>query len=165
RRDRIRLAVRPFRIDVDETHLHGGKRILQLALAAVAFVPQPRPLRTPVEFFGLPDVGATAAETERLEAHRLQRDVTRENHKIGPGDFPAVFLLIGHSSRRALSRFALSGQLLSGAKRCWPAPAPPRPSAMRYVPAACHAMRIISPPISCRPPFAHPHRCPQKPPF
>ena len=31
------------------------------------------------------------------------------------------FCLIGHSSRRALSRLALSGQLLSGAKRCWPA--------------------------------------------
>ena len=93
RRDRIRLAVRPFRIDVDQPHLDGGKRILQLAFAAVAFIPQPRPLGTPVELFGLPDIGATAAETERLEAHRLQRDVSRENHKIGPGDFPAVFLL------------------------------------------------------------------------
>src|SRR5215472_2424070 len=35
------------------------------------------------------------------------------------------FRLIGHSKRRALSRLALSGQLLSGAKRCCPAPAPP----------------------------------------
>jgi hypothetical protein len=41
---------------------------------------------------------------------------------------------------------ALSGHELSGAKRCWPAPAPPRPSVMRYVPALCQAMRIISPP-------------------
>ncbi len=45
--------------------------------------------------------------------------------------FRPYFCLIGHSNRRALSRFVLSGQLLSGAKRCWPAPAPPRPSAMR----------------------------------
>ena len=45
--------------------------------------------------------------------------------------FRPYFCLIGHSSRRALSRFTLSGQLLSGAKRCWPAPAPPRPSPMR----------------------------------
>ena len=30
------------------------------------------------------------------------------------------FCLTGHSSRRALSRLALSGQLLSGAKRCAP---------------------------------------------
>ena len=45
--------------------------------------------------------------------------------------FWPYFFLIGQSSRRALSRFALSGQLLRGAKRCWPSPPPPRPSAMR----------------------------------
>ena len=52
------------------------------------------------------------------------------------------FFLTGQSSRRALSRFPLSGQLFRGAKRCMPAPAPPRPSRMRYVPALCHAMRM-----------------------
>jgi hypothetical protein len=36
----------------------------------------------------------------------------------------------------------LSGQLFSGAKRCDPEPAPPRPSPMRYVPALCHDMRM-----------------------
>ena len=41
------------------------------------------------------------------------------------------FCLTGHSSRRALSRLPLSGQLLSGANRCWPSPAPPRPSSIR----------------------------------
>src|SRR5262249_48608132 len=60
-----------------------------------AFVPQPCALGTPVKLFGLPNVGAAAAETERLEVHRLQRDVAGENHQIGPGDFPAVFLLDG----------------------------------------------------------------------
>ena len=34
--------------------------------------------------------------------------------------FWPYFCLTGHSSRRALSRLALSGQLLSGAKRCAP---------------------------------------------
>jgi hypothetical protein len=34
--------------------------------------------------------------------------------------FWPYFCLIGHSSRRALSRLALSGQLLSGAKRWAP---------------------------------------------
>jgi catalase-peroxidase len=52
----------------------------------------------------------------------------------------------GHSRRRALSRFALSGQLFSGANRCPPSPAPPRPSWIRYVPAACQLSRIIRPP-------------------
>ena len=41
------------------------------------------------------------------------------------------FCLTGQISRRALSRLALSGQLFSGAKRCMPAPAPPRPSVTR----------------------------------
>jgi hypothetical protein len=41
------------------------------------------------------------------------------------------FCLIGQSSRRALSRLPLSGQELSGAKRCVPDPAPPRPSPVR----------------------------------
>src|SRR6185312_7387401 len=42
--DRVRVAVRPFRIDVDQAHLHRTERLRQLTLAAVAFVPQPCPL-------------------------------------------------------------------------------------------------------------------------
>jgi hypothetical protein len=45
--------------------------------------------------------------------------------------FLPYFCLIGQSRRRALSRFTLSGQLLSGAKRCCPDPPPPRPSPVR----------------------------------
>ena len=56
------------------------------------------------------------------------------------------FFLMGQSKRRALSRLTLSGQELRGAKRWLPVPAPPRPSATRYEPAACQAMRIIKPP-------------------
>ena len=56
--------------------------------------------------------------------------------------FLPYFCLIGHKSNLAFSKLALSGQLLSGAKRRVPAPAPPRPSAILYVPAACHAIRI-----------------------
>ena len=41
------------------------------------------------------------------------------------------FCLIGHSNRRALSRLPLSGQLLIGAKRWLPVPAPPRRRALR----------------------------------
>src|ERR1700690_1370289 len=38
RSDRIRVAVRAFRIDVNQTHLHGSERILELAVPAVALV-------------------------------------------------------------------------------------------------------------------------------
>ncbi len=39
--DRIRLAVRPFRVHVDQTHLHGGERILEFPVAGVALVAKP----------------------------------------------------------------------------------------------------------------------------
>ena len=93
RRDRVRFAARAFRIDVDQAHLHRAERFRKLAFAAVAFVAQPRSLGTPVEFLGLPDIGAAAGKAERLEAHRLEGDVADEDHQIGPGDLPAVFLL------------------------------------------------------------------------
>ena len=94
RSDRIRLAIGPFRIHVDQAHLNSGERIVELTVAAVALVSQPLALRPPVNVFvRLPDVHAPAGETEGLESHRLQGDVTGENHQVGPGDFPAVLLL------------------------------------------------------------------------
>src|SRR5208283_3855489 len=75
-------------------HLHRGERILELTIAAVALVCQPLALRPPVNaFFRLPDVLAPTAETEGLESHRLQSDVTGEDHQVGPGYLPAVLLL------------------------------------------------------------------------
>src|ERR1017187_7802336 len=94
RRDGIGFAVRPFRIHVDQTHLHGSKRILKIAVAAVALVRQPLAFRAPVDvLFGIPDVLAPAAKTERLKAHRLEGDVAGENYEVGPGDFPPILLL------------------------------------------------------------------------
>src|SRR5206468_4599923 len=54
---------------------------------------EPRALRSPIKLFRLPDIGAAARETERLEAHRLQRDIADEHHQVGPRDLAAVFLL------------------------------------------------------------------------
>src|SRR5215469_2031767 len=88
--DGIRLAVGAFRIDIDETHLHGAERVPQLTFAAIAFIAQPGTFRTPVELLGLPGIGAAAAEAEGLETHRLERDVAGENEEIGPRDLTAV---------------------------------------------------------------------------
>ena len=94
RRDRVRVAVRAFRVDVDEAHLHGAERVLEVPLSGVALVIQPLRLLAPVDVLvRLPDVLAAAAEAEGLEAHRLQRDVAGEDHQVGPGDLPAVLLL------------------------------------------------------------------------
>jgi len=38
---RIRVAVRPLRVDVDQAHLHGSERILELAVAGMALVFEP----------------------------------------------------------------------------------------------------------------------------
>ena len=46
----------------------------------------------------------------------LPASTSRSAHEI----LLPYFFLTGHSSRRALSRLALSGQLLSGANRCMP---------------------------------------------
>src|SRR5262249_9184603 len=62
--DRVGLAVRPRRIDVDQAHLHRAERLCELALAAVALVAQPRAFRSPVQLLRLPHVGAAAGEAE-----------------------------------------------------------------------------------------------------
>ena len=41
-REGIGVAVRAFRVDVDQAHLHGAERLGELAVAAVAFVAEPR---------------------------------------------------------------------------------------------------------------------------
>jgi hypothetical protein len=90
---RVGLAVRAFRVHVDEAHLHGAERLRELALAAVALIAEPAALGTPVELFRLPDVGAAAGEAEGLEAHRFERDVAREHEQVRPGNLAAVLLL------------------------------------------------------------------------
>ncbi len=92
----VGVAVGTFGVHIDQAHLHGSQRILQIAVAAVALVAQPGVFVAPVDIFlGLPDVDAAAAETEGLEAHRLQRHVAGQDHQVGPGDFVAIFLFDG----------------------------------------------------------------------
>ncbi len=93
RRQRVRVAVRALRVDVDEAHLHRSERVGQLAVAAVALVAQPRVLGTPEDLVGLPGVGAPEAEAERLEPHRLEGDVAGEDEEVGPRELAAVLLL------------------------------------------------------------------------
>ena len=117
--ERIRVAVRPLRVHVDEAHLHGAERTGELPVAAVALVAEPRVLGAPEDLVGLPDVLAPEAEAERLEPHRLvARSCRRRSSRSAQEILRPYFCLTGQSNRRALSRFALSGQLLSGAKRC-----------------------------------------------
>ena len=85
RSDRVGVAIGSFGVDVDQAHLHRREWIFQIAFAAIAFVAEPFGFGTPVNiFFGLPNVGATAAKAEGLKAHRLKRHVTGEDEQICP---------------------------------------------------------------------------------
>ena len=93
--ERVRVAVRALRIHVDQAHLYRAERIGEVALPAVARVGrEPRLLGAPRDIeIGFPDVLASAAESDGLESHRLERDVADEDHQVGPRDLAAVLLL------------------------------------------------------------------------
>ena len=120
RRQRIGIAVRPFRVDVDQPHLHRRQRVLQIArmLVAVRVVvrdqhglvggllhpvravgvaqvaAQPGRLAPPIDvLIRLPDILAPAGEAEGAETHGLQRHVSGQDQQVGPGDGLAVLLL------------------------------------------------------------------------
>ena len=96
RGDGIRISIRSFGIHVDQAHLDGGERILQVTVAGVALVGQPLALGPPVNvLLRFPDVLPPAAETEGLETHGLQRHVAGQDHEVRPGEFAAVLLLDG----------------------------------------------------------------------
>jgi len=117
RSDRARHAVRPFRIHVDQTHLHCGKGVLEFTVAGVAFVGQPLAFAAPVDFiFRFPDVLAAAREAEGLEAHRLQRAVARQDQEIGPGEAPAVLLLDRPQQASRLVQVRVIGPAIEGGK-------------------------------------------------
>ena len=94
RRQRVGLSIGPLGVHIDQAHLHRAERVGQLPIAAVALVAEPGGLGPPIDvLLGLPHVGAAAAETERLESHRLQRHIPGQDHQIGPRDLAAVLLL------------------------------------------------------------------------
>src|SRR5258707_1003414 len=65
-----------------------------LSVAGVALIAQPGRPRAPVDVLvGLPHGGTAAGEAERLEAHRLERDVAGQDHQIRPRERLAVLLL------------------------------------------------------------------------
>jgi len=95
----IRLAVDPFGIHIDETHLNGRQGILKrfpvfIVGVAVFGGSQPLLLSTPVYvLLRMPDVFTAAAETKGPETHRFIGHVSRQDKQVGPGELVPVFLL------------------------------------------------------------------------
>ena len=94
RGDWIRITVRAFRIDVNQTHLHGSERVFQNAVARVALVIQPGFFGAPIDIlFRFPDIHAPTAKAKRLQAHGFNGAIAGQDEQIGPGNLVAVFLL------------------------------------------------------------------------
>jgi hypothetical protein len=135
-RHRIGLAVRAFRVHVDQAHLHGRERILEIAVARVTAVRaaaqfQPDLFRTPVDVVRLPRVGTAAAEAEGLEAHRFERDVAGQDDQVGPRDVAAVLLLDRPQQAARLVEVAVVGPAVQRREALLPAARAAAPSAMR----------------------------------
>src|SRR5215218_5309772 len=92
-RQRIRVAARPLRVHIDQTHLHGAERTSPLPGPAVALISEPSVLRAPENLLGLPDILSSEAEAKCLEPHRFIGTVAGEDDQIGPRDLAAVLLL------------------------------------------------------------------------
>ena len=96
RAHRVRTAARPFRVHIDEAMLDRGERIFEREprFRVDARLAEELFLRAPIHvLLGLEDVDATAAEAERGSAHRLDRDIAREDEQVRPTERRAIFLL------------------------------------------------------------------------
>src|SRR5205085_6579675 len=94
---RVRVAARPLRIHVDQTHVIGAERSPHIPATGVALVARPAAAEpaafwAPEDLVGLPAVFTPEAEAERLEAHRFISTVAGEDDQVGPGDLVAVLL-------------------------------------------------------------------------
>ncbi len=116
----IRVAIHPFRVDVNKPHHHRGQRVLQIPFTTVtapfaAARRQPLFLGAPVDiFFRMPDVLAATGKTEGLEPHGFISDVARQDHQVGPGDLVAVFLFDGPQQAARLVEVAVVWPAVEG---------------------------------------------------
>ncbi|KAJ0159871.1 hypothetical protein CTA2_8973 [Colletotrichum tanaceti] len=101
---RVGVAVGALGVDVDEAHVGGGQRLLELVgalldvdaavVAHVVAVGHEGRLAAPVDgLVGLPGVRAAGREAGRLEAHGLEGDVARQEHQVRPRDLVAILCL------------------------------------------------------------------------
>ncbi len=117
---RVGLAAGALGVHVDQAHLHGAQGPGELAIAAVALVPEPGVLGAPEEVLGLPHVGASEAEAEGLEAHRLHGHVAGEHHQVGPRDLLAVLLLERPQQPARLVEVGVVGPAVEGREALLP---------------------------------------------
>ena len=115
--DGVRIAVGAFRVDVDQTHLHGTEVTFQFTVATVALVSEPLCLGSPVDVvFRLEDILTASGETEGLEAHRLEGAVAGVDHQVRPGQAATVLLLHGPKQHARLVEVGIVGPAVEGSE-------------------------------------------------
>jgi hypothetical protein len=94
-----------------------GVRKALVADGVADIVAEPCVLATPVNgLLCLPSVGATASETEWLEVHGLEGDVSGKKQEIGPRDLLAVLLLDGPEEAAGLVEASVVGPAVERGK-------------------------------------------------
>ena len=90
---RVWIAIWAFWIDVNQSHLNSGQRIRKVAIASVSLVIEPLSFRPPIDvLFGFPDIRTPTGKSKGFEPHRLQGDISSENHQVGPRNLSAILL-------------------------------------------------------------------------
>ena len=121
RKGRIGVAARPLRVYVDQAHVIGAHRPLDLLVAGVALIARPAAAKpaafwAPEDLVGFPAVLAPKAEAERLEAHRFISTVAGEDDQVGPGDLVAVLLFHRPEQPARLVEARVVGPAVEGGK-------------------------------------------------
>ena len=117
RRKRIRFTVRSFRVHIDQTHLNGCERVLQLSVTGIAFVAKPFSFRAPVNvFLWFPNVFATTCEAKCLEPHIFKRHITCQHHQVCPRYFRSIFLLDGPKQTASFVEISVVGPTVERGK-------------------------------------------------
>ena len=155
--DGIRFAARTLRIDVDQAHLHGCQRLVQVSLCVSPIVVKPSGLAPPEHILlGLPDVDAPAGKSKGAESHRLQRHIAREDDQIGPGNGIAVFALDRPEQTSCFIEIGVVRPTVERRKSLVPMTSPTAaitcPVGPSAVPGHADEQRSVMPPIS-RPPI------------
>ncbi len=117
---RVGLTLRALGVDVDEAHRDGGEVALvevEGVVLGVALVAEPGVLRAPEDLGGCQLSARPKANPKVFRPMSSCATLPARTRRSAQEILRPYFCLIGSSRRRALSRLALSGQLLSGAKR------------------------------------------------
>ena len=117
RRKGVGVAIGPFRIHIDETHLHCGQGVCQVTVTAVAFVAEPLGFLTPVDiFFWFPHIFPATGESKGFKSHGLDGAITGEDHEIRPGNLLAILLLERPEQASGLVQAGIIGPTVEGGK-------------------------------------------------